>query len=33
VLRSAEGQEHAAACHFSEELAGRTSKFSESVSA
>jgi oligopeptide/dipeptide ABC transporter ATP-binding protein len=33
ALRSAEGQEHAAACHFSEELAGRASKFSAPVTA
>ena len=28
-LRTAEGVEHVAACHFSEELAGRASKFAE----
>ena len=33
ALRSAEGQGHAAACHFSDELIGRSSKFAESVPA
>jgi oligopeptide/dipeptide ABC transporter ATP-binding protein len=31
VLRAAEGEGHIAACHFSEELAGRTSKFAETA--
>jgi oligopeptide/dipeptide ABC transporter ATP-binding protein len=30
-LRKAEGEAHAAACHFSEELAGRASKFAEAA--
>jgi oligopeptide/dipeptide ABC transporter ATP-binding protein len=33
VLRAAEGIGHEAACHFSDELIGRSSKFSEPVSA
>jgi len=33
VLRTAEGTGHSAACHFSEELAGHQSKFSEPVEA
>jgi hypothetical protein len=32
-LRTAEGTGHEAACHFSDELIGRTSKFSEPVPA
>jgi hypothetical protein len=32
-LRDAEGAGHRAACHFSEELAGHQSKFSEPVEA
>jgi oligopeptide/dipeptide ABC transporter ATP-binding protein len=31
ALHTAEGSEHQAACHFSDELIGRTSKFSEPV--
>jgi oligopeptide/dipeptide ABC transporter ATP-binding protein len=33
ALRRADGQGHTAACHFSDELEGRTSKFAEPVSA
>ena len=31
ALRKAEGSDHVAACHYSEELAGRVSKFAEAV--